>query len=150
MLKVTTPFGYVLAGADSTFDLYVGDQSVEVLALNGQVDYFQQGSDASYEVTSGGPSILADATQVTNGEGSVDAQWDDWNAGRDNTRAKRAEVRGESVKYVPPQLQDDADDLDESGTWDRVNYEGKERRIMAAHCRRIKLAALYGRQMDGL
>ena len=126
MLKVTTPFGYVLAGADSTFDLYVGDQSVEVLALNGQVDYFQEGSDASYEVTSGGPSILADATQVTNGEGSVDAQWDDWNAGRDNTRTKRAEVRGESVKYVPPQLQDDAYDLDESGKWDRVNYEGKE------------------------
>ena len=94
MLKVTTPFGYVLAGADSTFDLYVGDQSVEVLALNGQVDYFQEGSDASYEVRSGGPSILADATQVTNGEGSVDAQWDDWNAGRDNTRTKRAEVKG--------------------------------------------------------
>jgi len=31
MLKVTTPFGYVLAEPDSTFDLYVGDQSVEVL-----------------------------------------------------------------------------------------------------------------------
>ena len=107
MLKVTTPFGYVLAEPDSTFDLYVGDQSVEVLALNGQVDYFQQGSDARYEVTPGGPSILADATQVTNGEGTVDAQWDDWNAGRDNARTKRAEVRGESVKYVPPQLQDD-------------------------------------------
>ena len=71
MLKVTTPFGYVLAEPDSTFDLYVGDQSVEVLALNGQVDYFQQGSDASYEVTPGGTSILADATQVTNGEGTV-------------------------------------------------------------------------------
>ena len=36
LLKVTTPFGYVLAEPDSTFDLYVGDQSVEVLALNGQ------------------------------------------------------------------------------------------------------------------
>ncbi|MGA2227283.1 MAG: DUF6600 domain-containing protein [Syntrophobacteraceae bacterium] len=129
MLKVTTPFGYVLADPDSTFDLYVGDQSVEVLALNGQVDYFQQGSDARYEVTPGGPSILADATQVTNGEGSVDAQWDDWNAGRDNARTKRAEVRGESVKYVPPQLQDDTADLDESGTWDRVNYQGEEREL---------------------
>ena len=129
MLKVTTPFGYVLAEPDSTFDLYVGDQSVEVLALNGQVDYFQQGSDASYAVTPGGTSILADATQVTNGEGTVDAQWDDWNAGRDNTRARRAEVKGESVKYVPPQLQDDYADLDESGTWDRVNYQGEEREL---------------------
>ncbi len=126
MLKVTTPFGYVLAEPDSTFDLYVGDQSVEVLALSGKVDYFQEGGAASYEVSSGGPSILADATQVTNGEGTVDAQWDDWNEGRDNARTKRAEIRGESVRYVPPQLQDDAYDLDESGKWDRVNYQGEE------------------------
>ena len=44
MLKVTTPFGYVLAEPGSTVDIYVGDQSVEVLALNGRVDYFQQGA----------------------------------------------------------------------------------------------------------
>ena len=129
MLKVTTPFGYVLAEPDSTFDLYVGDQSVEVLALNGQVDYFQKGTDARYEVIPGGASILADATQVGTGEGSLDAQWDDWNAGRDTIRTKRAEVRGETVKYVPPQLQDEAADLDESGTWEKVNYEGQEREL---------------------
>ena len=70
------------------------------------------------------------------GEGTLDAQWDDWNAGRDTIRTKRTEVRGETVKYVPPQLQDEAADLDESGTWERVNYEGRRTRIMAAHgCR---------------
>ena len=125
VLKVTTPFGYVLAEPGSTFDIYVGDQSVEVLALNAHVDYFQQGSDARYEVVQGGPSILADATQVGSGEGTVDATWDDWNASRDAVWAKRIEVKGESVKYIPPQLQDDAYDLDQSGTWEKVNYEGE-------------------------
>src|SRR5262245_6302650 len=37
VVKATTPFGYVLAEPQSTFDLYVGDESVEVLALKGNV-----------------------------------------------------------------------------------------------------------------
>jgi len=127
MLKVTTPFGYVLAEPGSIFDLYVGDQSVEVLALGGQVGYFQQGSDARYDVIPGGASILADATQVAAGEGMLDAQWDDWNAGRDSIRTKRAEVRGESVSHLPPQIKDDAYDLDESGRWEQVMYQGEYR-----------------------
>ncbi|MGA2403837.1 MAG: DUF6600 domain-containing protein [Syntrophobacteraceae bacterium] len=129
MLKVTTPFGYVFAGPDSTFDLYVGDQSVEVLGLNGGVDYFQQGTNAKYEVIPGGASILADATQVADGAGTLDAQWDDWNAGRDTVRSKRVEVRGETIKYVPPQLQDEAADLDQSGTWEKVTYQGEVREV---------------------
>jgi hypothetical protein len=127
MLKVTTPFGYVLAEPDSTFDLYVGDQSVEVLALSGRVDYFEQGGDSRYEVAPGGASVLADATRVTTGDGTVDVQWDDWNAARDSARTKRVLVRGESVRRLPPQLGDDAYDLDESGMWERVTYEGQER-----------------------
>jgi hypothetical protein len=127
MLKVTTPFGFVVAEPGSIFDLYVGDQSVEVLALGGQVAYFQQENGARYDVTPGGPSILADATQVAAGEGTLDAQWDDWNAGRDSIRTKRAEVRGESVSHLPPQIQDDAYDLDQSGRWERVMYQGEYR-----------------------
>ena len=127
MLKVTTPFGYVLAEPGSTFDLYAGDQSVEVIALAGRVDYFQQDSNAKYEVTPGGASILADATQVATGEGTLDAPWDDWNVARDSFWAKRVEVKGESVKRLPPQLEDDAYDLEESGKWERVNYQGQER-----------------------
>ena len=129
MLKVTTPFGYVLAEPGSIFDLYAGDQSVEVLALSGRVDYFEQGSNAKYEVTPGGASILADATQVANGEGKLDAQWDDWNASRDAILAKRTQVKGESVRRLPPQLEDDAYDLDESGRWERVMYEGEYREV---------------------
>ena len=124
MLKVTTPFGYVLAEPGSTVDVYVGDQSVEAIALNGRADYFQQSSNARYEVVTGGPSVLADATQVSSGDGQVDAAWDDWNAARDSMWAKRVEVKGEGVKYLPPQLQDDAYDLEEAGTWEKVYYEG--------------------------
>ena len=126
ILKVTTPFGYVLAEPGSTVDIYVGDQSVEVIALNGKVDYFQQSSNERYEVVPGGPSVLADASQVGSSEGQVDAPWDDWNAARDSLWSKRVQVNGETVKQLPPQLQDDAYDLEESGTWEKVSYEGRE------------------------
>jgi hypothetical protein len=127
MLKVTCPFGYVLAEPGSIFDLYAGDQSVEVLALSGRVDYFQQGSDARYEVTPGGASILADTTQVASGDATLDAQWDDWNASRDSILAERNEVKGESIMILPPQLRDDAYELERSGRWERVLYQGEYR-----------------------
>jgi hypothetical protein len=125
MLKVTTPFGYVLAEPGSTVDVYVGDQSVEAIALNGRADYIQQSSNERYEVVPGGPSLLADAAHVASGEGQVDTAWDDWNAARDSMWTKRIETKGESVNYLPPQLQDDAYDLEQSGTWERVYYEGE-------------------------
>ncbi len=127
MLKVTTPFGYVLADPGSIFDLYVGDQSVEVLALGGRVGYFQQDGGSRYEVTPGGASILADANQVADGEGALDAHWDDWNASRDSILTKRVQVEGESVRRLPPQLEDDSYDLEESGSWERVEYQGESR-----------------------
>jgi len=129
MLKITTPFGYILAEPGSTVDVYVGDQSVETIVLLGRADYFQQSSDARYEIAPGGPSILADATQVASGEGQVDAAWDDWNTARDTMWTKRIDVKGQSVKYLPPQLQDEAYDLEESGTWESVNYQGESRQF---------------------
>ena len=36
VIKATTPFGYVIAPANTTFDLYVGNESVEVIALKGR------------------------------------------------------------------------------------------------------------------
>ncbi|MEM5789241.1 MAG: DUF6600 domain-containing protein, partial [Syntrophobacteraceae bacterium] len=127
VLKVTTPFGYVLADPDSYFDLYVGDQSVEVIALDGTVDFINQ-ADQKIEVIPGSGSIIADEKQVVSGEGTVDAEWDDWNATRDSLWTKRL-VKGESTTYLPPQLQDDAYDLEENGTWERVQYEGEYRNL---------------------
>ncbi|MDR3569927.1 MAG: hypothetical protein P4L43_18045 [Syntrophobacteraceae bacterium] len=127
ILKVTTPFGYVLAQPNSIFDLYVGDHSVQVIDLNGRVDYIQQSDNSSYELTPGGPSIIADASQVSSGESAVDAAWDGWNAERDSMLNKRIEEErnGESFRRLPPQLDYDARDLDRSGRWERVLYQGE-------------------------
>ena len=70
MMKVSTPYGYVLAQSGGSFDLYVGDSSLEVIALSGQVDFFHANGDARYEVTPGSSSIVANASQVAAGEGT--------------------------------------------------------------------------------
>lgn len=129
MLKVTTPFGYVLAEPDSSFDIYVGDQSVEVIALGDGIDFIHQKDEARYEVVPGSGSIIADADQVGAGDGTVDASWDDWNTERDNLWAKRIQVKGDSAQYLPPQIQDNAYELEENGKWERVYYEGEYRQF---------------------
>src|SRR4030042_6326291 len=64
VVKVTSPFGYVLADPGTVFDFYVGENSVEAVAIKGRVDFVHAGTDARYEVTAGSPSILADQRQV--------------------------------------------------------------------------------------
>lgn len=125
LVKITTPFGYVLAEPGASLDLYVGDQSVEVIALAGGVDFVHQANSSKYDVVPGSGSIIADARQVGSGDGTIDAEWDDWNASRDSLWTKRVQVKGESVKYVPPEIQDDAYALEENGKWERVYYEGE-------------------------
>src|SRR5262249_36050108 len=115
VVKATTPFGAVFAEPNAAFDLYVGDQSVEVIALRGAVYFIHQANNARYDVVPGGGSVLANATEVTSGDGNVDADWDDWNAQRDSLWARREQTRGESVRHVPAQLLDDAYALDENG-----------------------------------
>lgn len=129
LVKATTPFGYVVAQPGSTFDLYVGDQSVEVIALKDTVTFIHAGDNAKYEVVSGSPSVIADARQVGAGESNVDADWDDWNASRDTLWTKRVSVKGDSVKYLPPELQDQAYDLEENGRWESVSYQGQQRQF---------------------
>ena len=127
LIKATTPFGYVVAQPGSSFDLYVGDQSAEVITLSGTVDFIHAGDNARYEVVHGASSVIADAAQVGSGEASVDENWDDWNAARDSLWSKRVSVRGDSVKYLPAELDDEAYELEENGAWETVSYEGKER-----------------------
>jgi hypothetical protein len=127
LIKATTPFGYVVAGPLTTFDLYVGDKSVEVIALKGTVDFVHPSGEAKYEVIAGSPSILADSQQIGSGSGKPDAEWDDWNDGRDSLWAKRLQVTGDSKRYLPPSLYDEAYALEENGRWERVCYDGEYR-----------------------
>ncbi len=124
IVKVTTPFGYVTGQPGSSFDLYVGDESVEVIALKGGVDFIHESDNSKYPVVPGSSSLVADSRQAVAGEGNVDADWDDWNLDRDNLWSKRVQVKGESVRYLPEGLHDEAYTLEENGRWERVYYEG--------------------------
>ena len=50
LIKATTPFGYVLARPGAAFDLYVGDDSAEVISLDGAVDFVLGEGKARYAV----------------------------------------------------------------------------------------------------
>jgi len=127
VIRVTSPFGYVLGDPGTVFDFYVGENSVEVVAVRGKVSFVHSATEAKYDVVAGSPSILADQQQVSSGEGTVDPDWDRWNTVRENFWAAKARVRGRSVEYLPPSLQGEAYALEENGRWERVPYEGTER-----------------------
>ena len=125
VVKVDSPFGYVLSYPGSVFDFYVGENSVEVIAVKGIVSFVHAGTNARYDVSEGSSSILADQTQVASGEG-VDPDWDAWNRDRDHFWVEKARERGPSYGYLPPALQGDAYVLEENGRWERVYYEGRD------------------------
>ena len=127
VIKATSPFGYVLAYPGTVFDFYVGENSVEVVAVRGKVSFVHSATEAKFDVAAGSPSILADQQQVSSGEGTVDYDWNRWNTVRENFWATKARVRGRSVEYLPPSLQNDAYALDENGSWESVSYEGTSR-----------------------
>jgi hypothetical protein len=129
VIKATSPFGYVLADPGTVFDFYVGENSVEVAAVRGKVSFVHAATEARYDVSAGSPSILADRSQVSSGEGIADPNWDRWNSGRESFWATKARVRGRSVGYLPPNLRDEAYALEENGRWENVSYEGAPRRF---------------------
>jgi hypothetical protein len=127
VIKATTPFGYAIGAPGSVFDLYVGDESVEVIAIKGKVEFIHDVDGAKYYVIPGSVSILADNRQATGGEGKVDAEWDDWNISRDAILVHGIETKGESVNFLPEGIREDSRVLDENGRWEKVYFEGEYR-----------------------
>ena len=150
VIKVTTPFGYVVAPGDTVFDLYVGDESIEVIAIRGSVDFVHDGSKLRYEVVEGSSSIIADADEVVSGNGTVDSDWDDWNSERDELWVQRLQRSTYSAEYLPEPIRDESYALEENGQWERVYYEGAYRRHVAADPGRSGMEAVYGRSVDRL
>jgi len=126
-VKATTPFGYAIGAPGSIFDLYVGDESVEVVAIEGKVQFVHDVDGAKYNVIPRTMSILADNRQAVAGDGKVYAEWDDWNIARDTILARSIETKGESVNHLPEGLREDSAVLDEYGHWESVYYEGEYR-----------------------
>jgi hypothetical protein len=127
VIKATSPYGYVLANPGAVFDFYVGENSVEVVAVKGKVSFVHAATNIRYDVSAGSPSILADQDQVSSGEGTVDPDWDRWNTTRENFWATKARMRGRSFEFLPPGLQDESYALEENGRWESVPYEGSSR-----------------------
>jgi hypothetical protein len=127
IVRVTSPFGYVLSYPGSIFDFYVGENSIELIAIKGTVSFIHSSTQGKYDIAAGAPSLLADQRQVSSGEGIVDLGWDRWNRTRDDFWAAKARIRGQSVEYLPSALRDDAYVLEENGRWETAIYEGRER-----------------------
>ena len=129
VIKATTPFGYVLARPGAAFDLYVGDESAEVISLDGAVDFVLGEGESKYVVEAGGASIISDGKLTVEGDGQVDADWDEWNLKREELWTQRVQVKGESIDFLPADLRYDAYDLDQNGRWEQVSYDGRSRRL---------------------
>jgi hypothetical protein len=127
VIKATTPFGYVTAPAGTRCDLYVGEDSLEVIALKGKVAFVHTPRGIKFEAVEGLSSLVADAEQVTVGEGYGIPDWEKWNRDRDHLWLRRAQQKGESVQYLPPALRHEAYILDRYGRWVKVYYEGAYR-----------------------
>lgn len=123
-IKARTPFGYIMGPAATSFDLYIGDESVEVIALEGTVFYVHEAGKKKFEVIAGSSSIIADSRQVTAGEADTDPYWDAWNMDRDALWVKRMKIKGKSARYLPPSLHHHAYVLEGHGRWERVYYDG--------------------------
>jgi hypothetical protein len=129
VMKATTPFGYAVGAPGSVFDVYVGDESVEVIAIKGKVDFIHDLDGAKYHVIPGSISILADNRQASAGPGKVDAEWDKWNITRDSVLTHSIQTRGQSVDHLPEGIREDSGVLDANGRWERVYYEGEYRDV---------------------
>jgi hypothetical protein len=127
VVKASTPFGYATGAPGSTFDVYVGEESVEIVAIKGKVEFVHDVDGAKYNVIPGSMSILADNRQASAGEGKVVAEWDDWNIVRDSILKRGIETKGESVNYLPAGIREDSAVLDKYGRWESVYYEGEYR-----------------------
>jgi hypothetical protein len=127
VIKVTTPFGYAVAPAGSAFDLYVGDESMEVIAVRGAVDFVHDASGSRYQVREGSNSIIADGQSTARGNGAVDGDWDDWNNSRESVWAKREQSRSRMADLLPEPIREESYVLEDNGRWERVQYEGAYR-----------------------
>lgn len=83
------------------------------------MSFVHTATNARYDLAVGSPSILAGQDQMSSDEGTVEPDWDRWNAARENVWAAKATVRGRSVKTSSPRsLQGESYALDENGRWE--------------------------------
>jgi hypothetical protein len=85
------------------------------------VDFVHISGNASYPVSAGSSSIIADEIEVSAAEAYIDRYWNDWNAERDKEWRQHI-WNNNSKRYLPDNLGYDAYALDGNGVWERVHY----------------------------
>jgi len=125
-IRTATPFGEVIMPPETVCDLFVHEAQAELASLNGTVEFIHAGSTTRHAVIAGS-SIIATPEKIVASAHTTPTAWDSWNAARDAHRAQRMQARGESTKYLPESLRDQAHDLDNNGRWEQVDYEGAPR-----------------------
>ena len=125
IIRCATDYGFVQADAGTAFDIIIAESAVEVFAVKGQVQFVA--GEKHHTVIEGQPSLLADQTEVTAGNGNRDQGWIAWNGQRDDILSGRIAKATRSVKYLHKGLQPYAADLEENGTWRKVMIEGANR-----------------------
>ena len=128
-IEVTTPYGYVVGPPGTIFDLYVGDNTLEVVSLEGRVEFIHSADQAKYQVTAGSSSIIANSKIVTSGPGRAAETWEHWNESRDKMLAERNQAGSESALHLPQKLKGYHSDLDRNGKWQTVTYKGKPHKL---------------------
>ena len=126
-IKATTPLGSITAPPFSTCDLYLEDDSIQVSALEGSVDFLHVTDSKHYGVTAGSSSLRAGYQEVASLNEIVDAGWDSWNEERDDLWEKRFAAQDDSTDYLPEELHYESYALEENGRWENVYYEGSNR-----------------------
>lgn len=127
LVKASTPFGFVVASPDVSFDLYVGDHALEILVLAGRVEFIHEAGHMKYGIAAGPLSLIADRERVRVGSAEIDRRWDEWDREREGFWAERTRSGGLSAKCLPADFSEDACILEEYGRWEKVYYEGDYR-----------------------
>jgi DNA segregation ATPase FtsK/SpoIIIE-like protein len=121
VVKVDTPYGQVLSKQPSTFDVYVGDSSVAVTAINEAVR-FVDAKGNNYDIKPGSDSLLANDNAVVSSRRFLDSKWDSWNNERDS-ESKMWE--NNPSPYLPAQLKSETQVLADNGNWEELSYDGE-------------------------
>ncbi len=124
-ITAVTPFGRIVAPPGTTFDLYVDEDGVDLVAIRNSVFFHHNASSRRHEVRSDSSALFANTLEVTAIAGEGDPEWNAWNQNMDNLWAERTATRGPSADYLPPELHTESYALDRHGHWERVYYEGQ-------------------------
>ena len=89
---------------------------LEVIAVRGDVDFVHDGTSSGTKCWRALLRLLPTSDQVASGNGTVDADWDDWNGERDELWEQRLQHRGHSVDYLPEPIRDESYALEENGS----------------------------------